>query len=99
MDAGSFIFISKDTRWSTDLGPQDYNSLESKGIDLWNKSQESDRWKVFRYNNLAHNTLSFDNKYQNVNGYATITDFSDNENYMYAIADLSLIHISEPTRP
>ena len=27
LDAGSFIFISKDTRWSTDLGPQDYNSL------------------------------------------------------------------------
>lgn len=92
LDAGSFIFISKDTRWSTDLGPQDYNSLESKGIDLWNKSQESDRWKVFRYNNLAHNTLSFDNKYQNVNGYATITDFSDNENYMYAIADLTKIY-------
>ena len=37
-------------------------------------------------------TLSFDNKYQNVNGYATITDFSDNENYMYAIADLTKIY-------
>ena len=27
-----------------------------------------------------------------MNGYATITDFSDNENYMYAIADLTKIY-------
>ena len=89
LDVGSFVFIDNGVRWGIDLGPQDYHSLESAGIDLWNKSQESQRWKVFRYNNPAHSTLTFDGKFQNVDGYAAITEHSDNERFMYAVADLT----------
>lgn len=60
LDAGSFVFESDGIRWARDLGPQDCNSLESKGINLWNRSQESERWTVFRLNNHSHNTLVID---------------------------------------
>lgn len=92
LDAGTFIFVDKNIRWAIDLGPQDYNSLESQGIDLWNRTQDSQRWDVFRYNNLAHNTLTFNELHQNVNGYAAIIDYSDKRDYMYAIIDLTQIY-------
>lgn len=74
LDAGSFVFVNDGVRWAIDLGPQSYDSLDENNLDQWNKSQESDRWKVLRYNNLSHNTLSFDGKYQNVYGYCDIVD-------------------------
>jgi hypothetical protein len=57
------------------LGRQDYLSLESKGLNIWSYTQNSDRWKVFRLNNLSHNTLTISNHLHNVNGHALITDF------------------------
>lgn len=64
MDVGSFVFESEGERWVTDLGSQDYNSLESKGLNIWSRTQDSDRWKVFRYHNLVHSTLSFNRQLQ-----------------------------------
>ena len=58
MDAGSFVYEYDGVRWSVDLGPQDYDYLESSGIALWDQSQEGQRWTVFRYGNEAHSTLS-----------------------------------------
>lgn len=58
MDAGSFVYEKNGVRWAMDLGMQNYFSLESKGVDLWNQSQEGQRWDVFRLNNMAHNTLT-----------------------------------------
>ena len=55
MDVGSFVFDADGQRWALDLGMQNYNSLESQQVDLWNMAQTSQRWEVFRYNNLAHN--------------------------------------------
>ena len=92
LDAGSFVFVNNNIRWAIDLGPQDYNSLESKGIDLWNRSQQSDRWKVLRYNNFAHNTLTFNNELQNVNGNATITEYANEKNFKYAIINLTPVY-------
>ena len=92
MDAGSFVLDAEGERWAIDLGPQNYESLESKGVDLWNEKQNSQRWQVLRYNNLAHNTLAFDGKFQLVSGNASIVSHSDIPKFMNAVVDLSGIY-------
>ncbi|MFD1629567.1 heparinase II/III domain-containing protein [Pseudopedobacter beijingensis] len=77
MDAGSFVFETKGIRWALDLGLQSYNTLESKGVDLWNMSQNSQRWDVLRLNNNFHNTLTINGNKHLVNGKATITEIFD----------------------
>lgn len=77
MDAGSFVMDADGVRWAMDFGMQDYESLESKKVDLWNLKQDSQRWHVFRYNNLAHNTLTVNGQYQRVEGMAHLTAVSD----------------------
>ncbi len=95
LDAGSFVMVANGERWSMDFGRQDYNSLESKGLDIWNKNQNSDRWKVFRYNNLAHNTLTFDRQLQLVEGYVSIGSTSDDPRMLSAEADLTPVYANQ----
>lgn len=92
MDAGSFVMDALGERWAMDFGMQEYNSLESKGVDLWNMKQTSQRWKVFRYANNAHNTLMFDNAFQRVNGFAKIDSYSDDLRFLSAQSDLSSVY-------
>ncbi|MFD1629570.1 heparinase II/III domain-containing protein [Pseudopedobacter beijingensis] len=74
MDQGTFVYDTGGLRWAMDFGLQSYITLESKGVDLWNMSQNSQRWDVFRYNNLNHNTLTINNQRHNVNGRAEIIE-------------------------
>ncbi|MDY4037946.1 MAG: heparinase II/III family protein [Prevotella sp.] len=74
MDGGSFVFDALGERWIADLGPQDYNSVEQKGLSIWDVSQQSDRWKVYRNTNFAHNVMTVDNSLFRVNGRAVLTD-------------------------
>ena len=92
MDIGSFIMEAKGVRWAMDLGMQDYNSLETAGVDLWNMKQNSQRWEVFRYNNLAHNTLTINNQLQTVNGYAQVISWSDSPSMMNAVMDITSVY-------
>jgi hypothetical protein len=92
MDIGSFVFESNGIRWASDFGMQDYESLESKGIRLFGRTQDSERWKVFRYNNFVHNTLTVNRKHQRVNGYAKIDRYSDNPAFSYAVSDLTAVY-------
>ncbi|WP_270777201.1 heparinase II/III domain-containing protein [Segatella buccae] len=92
LDAGSFVMVANGERWAMDFGRQDYNSLESLGLDIWNKAQNSDRWKVFRYNNLAHNTLTFDNRLQRVEGYVCLDGTSSSFDHLSASADLTPVY-------
>ncbi|WP_031526966.1 heparinase II/III domain-containing protein [Dyadobacter crusticola] len=89
MDVGSFVIDAQGERWAIDFGMQDYNSLETKGVDLWNRTQNSQRWEVFRLNNFAHNTLSFDGQLMNATGYAKIDSWSEGKSEMWAVTDLS----------
>lgn len=73
MDAGSFVLDWAGLRWAKDLGLQDYNSLEQRGIDLWNKKPGSPRWEVFRLGSEAHNTLTLDGQPHSSTGMATLT--------------------------
>ncbi|EKN20021.1 hypothetical protein HMPREF1076_00217 [Parabacteroides goldsteinii CL02T12C30] len=92
MDIGSFVFEADDIFWGIDMGGEEYNRLETRGVDLWNTRQNSQRWDVYRYNNLSHNTLSFNNKYQEVKGKTKIDEYSDQENHKFVISDLTPVY-------
>jgi hypothetical protein len=92
MDVGSFIMESDGVRWASDFGAQDYESLESKGIALFGRTQDAQRWTVFRLTNRVHNTLTIDDQLQLVKGYAKIDQFSDNPDLMYAVSDISSVY-------
>lgn len=72
MDVGAFVMDADGQRWADDLGMQDYNSLESKGVKLWGKTQDSERWKIFRLGTSSHNVLMVDGQMQRVDADARI---------------------------
>lgn len=92
MDIGSFIMEADGVRWAMDFGMQDYESLESKGIKLFGRTQDAERWTVFRLTNLVHNTLAIDSQHQMVTGHAPIVSSSNDPNFMHTITDLSEIY-------
>jgi hypothetical protein len=92
MDVGSFVMEANGVRWAMDFGMQDYNSLETKGVDLWNRNQNSQRWEVFRYNNFVHNTLTVNSHLQLADGFAPIISTSGNPSMMNAITDLTKVY-------
>jgi len=97
MDVGSFVMESEGVRWAMDFGAQDYNSLEQKGVDLWNMSQNSQRWKVFRYNNFVHNTLTVNGQLQRVDGKAEMISSSSTPLFMNAVMDLAPVYSGQLT--
>lgn len=92
MDVGSFIMEANGERWAMDFGMQDYNSLESAGVNLWGMTQNSQRWEIFRYNNLAHNTLTVNNQLQIVGGKAGIDTWSSAPELMNAVTDMTEVY-------
>ena len=92
MDIGSFVMEADGVRWAMDFGMQDYESLESKGIKLFGRTQDAERWTVFRLTNLVHNTLAIDSQHQLVTGNAPIIGSSSNPDFMHTIIDLSEIY-------
>ena len=89
MDIGSFVMDADGVRWAMDLGAHNYYALESKGINIWGVKQNSQRWNVFRYTNLSHNTLTVNNQLQQVDGDAKIIKSSTDENFRYTVVDIS----------
>ncbi|MCX6954683.1 MAG: heparinase II/III family protein [Verrucomicrobia bacterium] len=72
MDVGAFVMDADGVRWADDLGMQDYESIESKGINLWGKTQDAERWKIFRLGTSSHSVLMVDGQQQRVEGKAPI---------------------------
>lgn len=92
LDAGSFVMDAQGVRWAVDLGPQEYNSLESKGIALWDNSAHSQRWSVFRYNNFAHNVFSIDDEMFHTEGRGELISCRDTLERKEAIFDLTALY-------
>jgi hypothetical protein len=92
MDVGSFVMESDGIRWASDLGMQNYETLESKGMDIWGKTQDATRWTIFRINSYSHNILTVDSLQQRVTGHASIDKFSDKPEFSYAISDLTSVY-------
>ena len=76
MDVGSFLMEADGVRWAVDPGMQDYNSLESKGVKLWAREQDGERWRIFRLGPDAHNILRFDGALPKVAGRGELVRFS-----------------------
>jgi hypothetical protein len=95
MDAGSFVLDMDGLRWAKDLGMQDYLSLESRGVDLWNMRQNSVRWKVFRLGSDAHNTLAVSGQPHSATAMAGLRMAGDGE----ALIDLGqVLGVRQATR-
>ncbi len=92
MDIGSFVFEAENRRWSTDLGMQNYESLESLGMQIFGKGQDAERWTIYRMNTYSHSVLIVDDQQQRVDGYAEIDKASDAEDFMYAVSDISTVY-------
>ena len=92
MDIGSFVLEADGVRWAGDAGVQGYNSLESLGLNIWDTSQDGERWTVLRLNNHIHNTLTVNGELQRVEGYAKIDRHSDDGVFSFAITDMSSVY-------
>ncbi|MGI8637495.1 MAG: heparinase II/III domain-containing protein [Segetibacter sp.] len=92
MDVGSFVMDANGVRWAMDFGSQEYESLESRGIQLFGRTQDAQRWTVFRLTNLVHNTLTFNGQHQRVTGHAAITSSSNNAGFMNAVTAMSAVY-------
>lgn len=92
MDVGSFVLDADGVRWAEDLGAEGYYGIESRKMDLWNRSQNSDRWTIFRLSNLGHNTLVIDGQLQRAAGKAAISKFSDDSAHPFSIVDMTPVY-------
>jgi Heparinase II/III-like protein len=92
MDAGSFVYDALEVRWAYDLGMEGYHGIESRGMDLWGKGQDAQRWTIFRLNNRSHNCLSIDGELQRANGRAAVIGFQDNGKASKVTLDLTPVY-------
>lgn len=76
MDTGSFVYDWDGKRWFLDIEREDYGTLESKGFsNLFDTSESSRRWELFRLGAESHNILRFDQCRQAVQGVARQVEF------------------------
>jgi len=92
MDVGSFILEADGVRWAVDVMGKGYGGLEALGLSLWSMKQESDRWKIFDYSNLSHNTLVVNGTGQIVGGDAPLVQFSDDGAFPFAVFDMTAVY-------
>ena len=95
MDVGSFIYEYQGVRWALDPGSETYNTFEQRGIDFWNYRQDSPRWRIYRHDNLHHNTLSFGQQLQIVSGKVLIGDTTDSPLRKTVAADLTPVYAGQ----
>ncbi len=92
MDAGSFIYEDEGVRWAVDLGAQTYLSLESKNVGLWDRRQNSDRWRVFRLGPYSHNLMLIDEQLHDVTEPAPLSNIVVQDNRLSSSVDLSVVN-------
>ena len=97
MDEGGFVYEDGGVRWVVELGPENYHRIESRGMNLWSSSQDSDRWKILRYNNYGHSVPTVNGAMQRVDG---VTSFVETRiggagEASYAIIDLTPVYRDE----
>lgn len=93
MDGGSFVFEAHGVRWATDLSGEKYqtaeNGMRALGADLWDLSQNSFRWRMFKLNNRQHNTLTVNGHDHNTKGKATLLKAIDTPNSKGGVFNLT----------
>lgn len=92
MDSGSFVYEKNGERWVLDLGLQNYYSLEKEGVDLWNKTQNGQRWDVFRIGNTGHSTITINGKKHLVTGNPEFIETYQKSDYKGAKIDMTSLY-------
>ncbi|WP_291100567.1 MULTISPECIES: heparinase II/III domain-containing protein [unclassified Flavobacterium] len=95
MDVGSFILEANGVRWALDLGGESYDKMRAAKLDLWNYTQDSNRWTTFRPGPDSHNILRFNNARQDVSGLATISKLSEKKGVVGNVVDLTSLYKSQ----
>jgi hypothetical protein len=95
MDSGSFVLDAGGVRWAVDLGAEDYQRIEERGMNLWDRKQESDRWRVFRLSTASHNTLMIDGQQQHAAGKSLITSFSADPGTPSTVVDMTPNYVGQ----
>lgn len=98
MDSGSFVLDADGVRWAVDLGAEDYHRIESRGMNLWDRKQESDRWRIFRQSTASHNTLMINGRQQIAAGDAPITAFSADPGSPHTTVDLTSLYADQASK-
>lgn len=88
MDNGNFVFEKGGIMWATDVGTQSYGTFYKNDIDVWNFSQDSERWDIWRYCSEMHNVLTINGGRQNVDAFAAITEVYDSPQKRGCLVDL-----------
>ena len=89
MDAGTFVFDALKKRWAIDLGTVNYHHYETNKVGMWDRSQNSDRWKIMAYSQNGHNVFNIDGKQQDVNSHCKIIKSVEKDNYYAIAADIT----------
>lgn len=93
MDVGGFILEADGVRWAVDLGTENYVRMRAAKIDLWNYTQDSTRWTVFRNGPDGHNVLRFDGGRPLSLGVAKVRPMPDAADGTWAaVADLTPLY-------
>ena len=92
MDVGSFILEADGVRWALDLGTESYNKMREAKLDLWNYTQNSNRWTTFRAGPEGHNILRFNGERQLIAGKAEIQQLPSKNGTMGAEANLTSLY-------
>ena len=92
MDIGSFILEADGVRWAVDIMGRGYGDLEARGLNIWSMFQDSDRWRIYRYHNRSHNTLTVNNQAQHVKGRAEIRNFSAAPETAHTLLDMQPVY-------
>ena len=90
MDAGSFNLTADGVEWATDLGMQEYESLEKLGIPLWDS--KGGRWGVFRLGPESHSIPRFNGARPLVAGDATFQKVQLEGETPFALLDLTSLY-------
>jgi hypothetical protein len=89
MDVGSFVIDAAGLRWAMDLGKEDYHRIETLGGRLWEMEQTGGRWKLFRYGNFSHNTLTVNDQLQRGEAFAPIIRYSADSDFPHVAIDMT----------
>jgi hypothetical protein len=93
MDAGTFVYYADGVRWAMDIRSENYDNLrptlQAMGGKLFDMSQNSLRWRLFRMNCRQHNTLTVNDRNHNVDQKVEMTATENTPERMSATFDLT----------
>ncbi len=98
MDIGTFVLEADGVRWAVDPARDEYSRVRLAGMthgELFDYSQDSQRWDVFRLGPDGHNILRFNNQRQTVSGHAAFGEVQSSDAGSSIELDLSPVYADQ----